>query len=137
MKIEFVPNPNDWKESKFDLSVITGYLLPEDKSTLEKIARNSNRMIAYGNCSSTGGVYALANQHGYDVTPLKKMIEDSENIHGCLAEVEELKNVILGEALPKLSVLCKVCKRKATCEYLDDVHRQIATARWDTRSQFG
>ncbi len=125
LKIEFVQNPDDWKESKFNISVITGYLLPEDKSVLEKIAKNSERIIAYGNCSGTGGVYALANQRGHDVSPLKKMIIDSENINGCLAEVDELKKVILGEELPKLSGLCKVCKRKATCDYLDEVHRQL------------
>jgi len=125
LKIEFIPNPKDWKESKFNISIITGYLLPEDKSTLEKIARNSDRMIAYGNCTATGGVYALANQRGHEVTPLKKMVFNSEIINGCLAEVEELKKVILGEELPKLTGLCKVCKRRATCDYLEEVHRQL------------
>lgn len=124
-EVEFISNLDEWKESKFDTAVITGYLLPEDKVTLEKIAKNSKEIIAYGNCTVTGGVYALANQRGHQVSPLKKMVLDSKSIYGCLAEIEELKKVISGEELPKLTALCKVCKRKATCEYLDEVHRQI------------
>ncbi|MGB5912662.1 MAG: hypothetical protein WBH31_15825, partial [Promethearchaeia archaeon] len=69
-KIEFIADPKNWKEKKVDVSIITGFLLPDDKSTLEKIKTNSEKIIGYGNCTTTGGVFALANQRGYDISPL-------------------------------------------------------------------
>jgi coenzyme F420-reducing hydrogenase gamma subunit len=125
LSVEFIDNPENWQEKETDVAVITGYLLPENKNTIEKISKNAEKVIAYGNCTATGGIFALANQHGHQVTPLKNLANDAESIRGCLGEVEELKNVILEKETPKLNNLCNVCKRRATCEYLDEVHRQI------------
>jgi len=124
-KVEFISDPNNWKEVKTDISVITGYLLPEDKVVLEKIQSNSEKVIAYGNCTTTGGVFALANQRGHNVSPLITLIKDVVNINGCLGEIEELKFEIDGEEATQLKNLCIVCGRKKTCEYLDEVKRQI------------
>lgn len=124
-KIEFIANPKDWEEEKTDTSIITGYLLPEDKDTLDKIKKNSQRIIAYGDCTTTGGVFALANQRGHKVTPLQNLIEEVINVNGCLAEIEELQSQINGEDLVKLNNLCIVCGRKKTCDYLQEVKRQI------------
>ncbi|MFW9820263.1 MAG: hypothetical protein ACFFE5_11695, partial [Candidatus Thorarchaeota archaeon] len=118
-------DPKNWNAEKMDVAVITGYLLPEDKDTLEKIKENSNEVIAYGNCTATGGVFALANQKGHSVLPIKRLIDLSIEINGCLGEIEELKLSIEGLEKPELKNLCDVCKRKRTCEYLDEVHRQI------------
>jgi len=123
--IKFVSDPKSWKEEKVDVSVITGYLVPDDLKQLNKIKANSEKVIAYGSCASTGGVYALANQKGHDVTPLQNLIGNSQNIKGCLGEIEELKLAIDEKEVPKLKNLCEVCSRKATCEYLDDIKRQI------------
>jgi len=124
-KVEFVSDPKTWKEEKVDISVITGYLLPNDLKQLEMIKNNSDRVIAYGDCSATGGIFALANQKGHDVTPISNLIESSNSVYGCLGEIEELKLAIDGVNLPKLKSLCEVCSRKATCDYLDEIHRQI------------
>ena len=124
-KVEFIEDPKNWKEMKTNVSVITGYLLPEDKDVLEKIKSNSERVIGYGNCATMGGVFALANQHGYEVSPLNKFIENAQKVNGCLGEVEELSSAINNEEIPKLKNLCTVCARKTTCDYLDDVKRQI------------
>jgi len=123
--IKFVSDPKSWKEEKVDVSVITGYLVLDDLKQLNKIKANSEKVIAYGSCASTGGVFALANQKGHDVTPLQNLIGDSQNIKGCLGEIEELKNTIDGKEIPKLKNLCEICSRKATCEYLDEIKRQI------------
>jgi coenzyme F420-reducing hydrogenase gamma subunit len=123
--IKFVSDPKSWKEEKVDVSVITGYLVPDNLKQLSKIKANSEKVIAYGSCASTGGVYALANQKGHNITPLQNLIEDSQNIKGCLGEIEELKLAIDGKEVPKLKNLCEVCSRKATCEYLDEIKRQI------------
>ncbi|MFX1380464.1 MAG: hypothetical protein ACFFA4_15370 [Promethearchaeota archaeon] len=122
---QFISNPGNWKEEKVDVAVITGYLLPEDKEILKKIKANSKQVIAYGNCTTTGGVFALANQRGHSVIPIKKLIDPSIEVNGCLGEVEELKLAIDGSEKPKLKNLCDVCERKRTCDYLDEVHRQI------------
>ena len=124
-KVEFIQDPQNWKEEKIDVSIITGFLLPENKDALNKIKTNSEKVIAYGNCATTGGIFALANQKGHDVSPLNNIIEDSININGCLGEIEELKLEIEENDLPKLKNLCIVCGRRKTCDYLDDVKRQI------------
>ncbi|NVM35790.1 MAG: hypothetical protein HWN81_09355 [Candidatus Lokiarchaeota archaeon] len=124
-KVEFIQNPRNWKEEKTDVSIITGFLLPENKDALNKIKKNSGKVIAYGNCATTGGVFALANQKGHEVSPLNKIIEDSISINSCLGEIEELKQEIEENGLPKLKNLCIVCGRRKTCDYLDDVKRQI------------
>jgi len=124
-KIQFISEPQNWKEENTEVAVITGYLLPSDKKNLEKIKMNSERVIAYGNCTTMGGIFALANQHGYEITPLKDLIDNPLNINGCLGEIEELKTLIAGDEPTKLKTLCEVCVRRATCEYLDSVHRQI------------
>jgi len=124
-KVEFIQDPQNWKEEKTDVSIITGFLLPENKDALNKIKTNSEKVIAYGNCTTTGGIFALANQKGHEVTPLNKIIEDSISINGCLGEIEELKLEIEYNYLPKLKNLCIVCGRQKTCDYLDDVKRQI------------
>jgi coenzyme F420-reducing hydrogenase gamma subunit len=124
-KVEFIEDPKNWKETKTDFAVITGYLLPEDKEVLNKIKSNSEKVIAYGNCATTGGVYALAIQRGNKILPLNKFITDAQNINGCLGEIEELKFVINNEENSQIKNLCMVCGRKTTCDYLDDVKRQI------------
>ncbi|MFX0105457.1 MAG: hypothetical protein ACFE75_08200 [Candidatus Hodarchaeota archaeon] len=131
-KIEFVADPKNWKEEKIEISIITGFLLPDDKSSLEKIKSNSEKVIGYGNCATTGGVFALANQRGYDISPLNKFIEKAVNVNGCLGEIEELKTEINGEEGPKLKNLCKVCERNKTCDYLDEIKRQIELDDEDT-----
>jgi coenzyme F420-reducing hydrogenase gamma subunit len=122
---EYIANPLEWKEEKLDIAIITGYLLAENQEILEKISKNSDRMIAYGDCTTTGGVFGLAKQRGHDVKPIRKLGLITTEINGCLGEVEELTSAIRSEEHPKLQNLCKVCARKSTCNYLDEVHRQI------------
>ncbi len=124
-KVEFVSDPKNWKGEKVDISVITGYLLPNDLEHVERIKNNSNKVIAYGDCPATGGVFALANQKGHDVKPLATLIEGSSSVYGCLGEIEELKLAIDGRDVPILKNLCQICSRKATCDYLEKINRQI------------
>ncbi len=123
--VEYIRNPSEWKEEKIETAVIAGYLLPSDKELVEQIKANSERIIAYGSCTATGGVFALANQHGHEITPLRNIAEDFIEVEGCLGEINELISVINEEEPEKLKKLCDICSRKATCDYLDEVHRQI------------
>jgi len=123
--IEMISDPKSWNEEEIDIAIITGYLLPEDETELLKIFNKAEKVIAFGSCPSTGGVYGLANQKGFEVTPLKEIIKDSILVHGCLANIEDLKKEIKGESERKLQPLCSICKRRSTCEYLEEVRRQI------------
>ncbi len=125
LNVEFISDPKSWKEEKADVSVIAGHLIPKDKEILGRIKANSGKVIGYGDCTTTGGVFALANQRGFDITPLKEFIPNAMNINSCLGEIDELRTEIEGKEQSKLGVLCNSCKRKATCEYLEEVHRQI------------
>ncbi len=125
LDIELISNPAKWKESKIDTAILTGYILPEDKDTIFKIEKNAEKVIAYGDCTTTGGAFGLSNQRGSNITPIRKILPNSITINGCLAEIEELISTLNGEEKPKLKLLCNVCKRRSTCEYLDKVHRQI------------
>ena len=92
---------------------------------LSKIKVNANKIIAYGSCTVSGGVYALANQHGHEITPLKDLVDNIIEVEGCLAEIDELKSMIKELELTKPKKLCDLCTRRATCDYLDNVNRQI------------
>ena len=122
---EYISDPKGWKEEKIEIAVLTGYLLPSDKELVTKIESNAHKVIAYGSCTVTGGVFALANQHGHEVTPLKNFIDEIIEVEGCLGEVDELISGINGKEVKKPKKLCDVCSRRATCDYLDEVHRQI------------
>ncbi len=124
-KLEYIEDPKSWKGEKTETAVITGYLLPDDAESLEKIIKNSKKVIGYGNCATTGGVFALANQNGYKITPLKTYIGTALSVNGCLGEIEELKDAIKGDAPTAMKALCTVCKRKSTCDYMEAVNRQI------------
>ena len=125
LKLEYIQDPKTWKEEKIETAVITGYLLPTDKELLSKIKVNANKIIAYGSCTVSGGVYALANQHGHEITPLKDLVDNIIEVEGCLAEIDELKSMIKELELTKPKKLCDLCTRRATCDYLDNVNRQI------------
>jgi coenzyme F420-reducing hydrogenase gamma subunit len=123
--VEYIKDPYEWKSEKIETAVLTGYLLPSDKELVEKIKSQSDRIIAYGSCTASGGVFALANQHGHEITPLRNIVEEIIEVEGCLGEIDELKSAINEEEPEKLQKLCDVCSRRATCDYLDEVHRQI------------
>ncbi|MHA2120363.1 MAG: NADH-quinone oxidoreductase subunit B family protein [Promethearchaeota archaeon] len=123
--VEYIKEPSKWKSEKIETAVLAGYLLPSDKELVKKIKSQSDRIIAYGSCTASGGVFALANQHGHEITPLRNLVEEIIEVEGCLGEIEELKSAINDEESETLKKLCDVCSRKATCDYLDEVHRQI------------
>jgi coenzyme F420-reducing hydrogenase gamma subunit len=127
--IQRIEDPKNWNGDAIDIAVITGYLTADDKSIVEKIQSNSKRILAYGTCTTTGGIFGLAYQHGIAIKPLAKLISESEipveNIHGCLGEIEELKEKIESQAFSKSKSLCSICSRKSTCAYLDEIQRQV------------
>jgi coenzyme F420-reducing hydrogenase gamma subunit len=125
MDIEYIEDPKNWDPKEFDVAIISGYLLPEDREIIEKLREFSTNMVAFGSCTTTGGVYGLLNQKGFNVKPIGNFVENVALVHGCLAEIEELEAAIEGNFPLKREKLCDICERRPTCEYLDEVKRQI------------
>lgn len=120
-----VSDPKNWKEEELDVAVVAGYLTPEDITIIEKIKTNAKKIIAYGSCAVSGGVYGLSYQKGNLIVPTKRIVTGVVEINGCLAEVDELKKAIDGEEYVSKKKLCDRCSRKSTCDYLDEVMRSI------------
>lgn len=123
--LEQIEDPKEWQEKHLHKAIITGYLLPENQETIEKIAKNADQVIAFGSCSTLGGIFGLNYQKGIQITPLKDIIDNTSNVMGCLGELESLNETINGQAITLSKNLCDVCNRKSTCDYLDDVYRQF------------
>ncbi|MHA1820610.1 MAG: hypothetical protein ACTSU2_09075 [Promethearchaeota archaeon] len=124
-EVNRVKDPKSWKPEDIDIAIITGYLLPSDKDQLDQIIKHSKRVIAYGNCSITGGVYGLAYQKGHKFLTLDKLGANIEKVYGCLGEIEELEMQIKEKSLNLKKPLCKSCSRKSTSDYLDEIRRLI------------
>jgi coenzyme F420-reducing hydrogenase gamma subunit len=123
--IQQIENPKDWQEKPLEKAIITGYLLPENQETLDKITKNAKQVIGFGSCSTIGGIFGLNYQRGIQITPLKDIVENTTSVMGCLGEVESLHEIINGKEISLSKSLCEVCNRKSTCGYLDEVHRQF------------
>ena len=124
-QITRVQVPKEWKGGELDVAVITGHILPKDKPIIEKIKHSSGRIVAYGSCATAGGPYGLTFQRGNDVHPAHTFAgEDTVDVDGCLGEVEELEAALWGKQ-PNGQKLCAACPRRSTCEFLDEVVRQV------------
>ncbi|MHC1590795.1 MAG: NADH-quinone oxidoreductase subunit B family protein, partial [Candidatus Helarchaeales archaeon] len=120
-----VSDPKTWQGDALDAAVITGYLTAEDEPTLKKISDHAKKMVAYGSCATTGGIFGLSYQKGNEIMPLHNFYPKAVDVNGCLGEVEELSEAIKGQSFSKTRALCKVCARKSDCDYVEEVQRVI------------
>lgn len=124
-KITRIAEYSQWKTEKADIVVITGYLIESDQELLCKIQATATKVIAYGSCAASGGIFGLSTRNGNKITPLKKIAQNIVEVHGCLGEIEELQEAIEEKPFSHSKKLCEICSRRSTCNYLDDVVRQI------------
>lgn len=124
-KIERFENPANWEPSSLDVAIITGYLETDDLATFKNIQKNAHKVIAYGSCAVTGGIFGLAYQKGTNILSIAKEFPDVVQVHGCLGEIEELVEVLSDQEFSKIKALCNICERQSECMYLDEIHRQI------------
>jgi F420-non-reducing hydrogenase small subunit len=127
-KITRIVKPTDWKPEQLDVAIITGYLHSGDRAILEKIGKNAKKIIGYGSCAVTGGIFGLAYQKGQPIIPLCQILPEAVEIPGCLAENEELAKALTGTEFLRKEKLCSTCGRRSTCNYLDEVKRQVDLA---------
>lgn len=135
-QVTWINNPGEWKAKPSDVAVVAGYLLPEDTEALKKIQSSAKKIIAYGSCPTTGGVFGLANQKGRAILPLRNVIPTAIEIHGCLGEIEELTESLAGDFPNHPKKLCEICNRRSTCKYLDHVVRQLDLTEVDKEACF-
>jgi coenzyme F420-reducing hydrogenase gamma subunit len=79
-----VSRPSEKTITNYDIAVITGYLTPQDLDNLNLIKEKSKKVIAFGSCAVSGGVFGLAYQKGINIRPIDKLICDSSKIEGCM-----------------------------------------------------
>ena len=132
-----ITDPKSWVGEPLHAAVITGYLLPEDEAILATIQTHTDKVVGFGSCAVTGGVFGLAYQRGAPIQPLENFLTNHNPmpVHGCLGEIAELKASLDAQDLAKTLALCKKCSRKSTCSYLDEVERQLDPSE-DTESCF-
>ncbi len=114
-----------WKDKQLDVAIITGYFTVENHEFLQKLSEHVKKVVGFGSCATTGGIFGLSYQKGNKISTIAKVIPNASIIKGCLAEIEELTDILQDIAIPKKENLCKSCARSSTCEYLDEVVRQI------------
>ena len=124
-EVSRIADPKSWAEEKLDYAVITGYLLEEDAPTIAKIQSQARKMIAFGSCAVSGGIFGLNYQRGIAIKPLKTIADNIVEASGCLGEVDSLVEILQEKETSRTKNLCEVCLRRSTCDYLEAVHRQI------------
>lgn len=122
--VDRVDDPAVWAATDIDVAVVTGYLLPSDKPTIEAIKEHAGQVIAFGTCATSGGIFGLASAKGTEIVPLPEEITGAVEVSGCLGDWFELHEAIQG-TVSKGKKLCEACKRKSTCKFLSEVVRQL------------
>ena len=126
---------DSWSGKQLDFAIVTGYITSENHKFIKKLTKIAKKIISFGSCATTGGIFGLAYQKGYDIVPIAKIIPNAIEINGCLGEIEELANAVQNKPISNKDMICTSCARKSTCEYLDEVVRQIDLEE-DTESCF-
>ncbi|MHA1672187.1 MAG: hypothetical protein ACTSYI_01040 [Promethearchaeota archaeon] len=122
-----IQDPTQWSPEHLDYAIITGYLTPLDSKLVEIIAENSVNTIAFGSCAVSAGIFGLGYQKGHEFLPLEKNFPEFQQIPGCVGDSELISNIISNAEnidTPRKN-LCDSCQRKSSCDYLDEVNRQI------------
>ncbi len=123
--------PND-----IDVAIVTGYATEEMTHCLKELRKNATKVYTFGSCATTGGIFGLANQNGNDVLPVSKIIPVDLELSGCLASIEELIHVIQNRNKPEKQKLCDLCSRHPTCNFLEEVNRQVDLTEVDPEQCF-
>ncbi|MHA1654847.1 MAG: hypothetical protein ACTSVT_12810 [Candidatus Thorarchaeota archaeon] len=113
-----------------DYVVITGYARKADEERIRNIASRGKKVILYGTCPYSGGIFGLMNQKGADVTPVVDMI-DCSVVAGCPPSPDELVALISGKDLER-TPLCKECSRTFSDDKIQKIIRLPDWSQTDT-----
>ncbi|MHA1745283.1 MAG: hypothetical protein ACTSWW_04750 [Promethearchaeota archaeon] len=135
IKLHFCNDPNNLPEA-VDLAIFTGYAISDNEHCLKEIRKIAKYVFAFGSCATDGGIFGLACQKGADIFPISKIIPVDEIIPGCLASITELIQLIKEHNRPKPKQLCLSCPRESTCDFLEEVVRQVDLETIDEKQCF-
>jgi len=110
---------------KIDVAIITGYANEDSKHCLKELRKRAKVVYTFGSCSTSGGIFGLANQKGNGIIPVPKIIPVDIEIPGCLGSVKELICTLQNKCKPEKQKLCDLCSKKSTCDFLEEVVRQV------------
>jgi F420-non-reducing hydrogenase small subunit len=109
---------------KGDVVVLSGYATEEDAGLLKDLRSKASRIVLYGTCPHTGGVFGLSNQRGGKVVPVSRIINVDFTVTGCPPDLRILQAYLeKGQSVAHVP-LCKSCGRTFTTGYLSATVRE-------------
>ncbi len=133
--VEFVSHPlidgGSGSDNDADFVVITGYARKSDEARLRELLSRGKKLILYGTCPYTGGIFGLMNQKGADVVPVTEYLSPVASVLGCAPSPDELLSVIEGQSAQR-QPLCSECERHFTDEEFDKI---IRVPDWSNREK--
>jgi coenzyme F420-reducing hydrogenase gamma subunit len=105
---------------------LTGYATKADVKKLKKLNAGAVRVVAYGTCPTTGGVFGLANQRGGEVVSVCNELFSDYAIMGCPPNPDDLREGLVKDAVEAIKPLCKTCNRSFQEETFMEITRPYA-----------
>ncbi|MHA1288715.1 MAG: hypothetical protein ACTSPB_15045, partial [Candidatus Thorarchaeota archaeon] len=77
--------------SQVDLLILTGYADGQKRELLSTLAGKAKKIVTYGTCPHSCGIFGLMSQKGADVIGIPSAIEVDLAIQGCPPNVDSLR----------------------------------------------
>jgi coenzyme F420-reducing hydrogenase gamma subunit len=106
-----------------DVIILSGYASNEDIDLLKELRNKASRIILYGTCPHTGGIFGLENQRGGSIIPVSKVIPVDFTVTGCPPNLDTLKNYLNNDETSLGETLCKSCERTFSNSYVNEIIR--------------
>ncbi len=123
---ELVSHPltiNGNADAAVDLLILTGYAEKQDKDRIEALAEKADKVLAYGTCPYSGGIFGLKNQRGGKVLPIGNMIDVDGSVLGCPPEPSQLLALLEAKEYEEPKDLCSTCNKTFESNYICDILR--------------
>ena len=109
-----------------DVLVLTGYATKADMKKLKKLNAGATRVLAYGTCPTTGGIFGLSNQRGGEVISVCNELFSDYTLMGCPPSPDVLRDGLVKDAEGGIQPLCKTCNRSFQEETFMEITRPYA-----------
>jgi coenzyme F420-reducing hydrogenase gamma subunit len=106
-----------------DVLVLTGFADETKRHLLNVLRSKAKRVVAFGTCPYTGGVFGLLNQKGAGVIPVSKAIDLDAVVQGCPPATEAMQDVVMGKKTATPTPLCASCHRKMQKGNIEKINR--------------
>ncbi|MFX0044664.1 MAG: hypothetical protein ACFE8Z_02335 [Candidatus Hermodarchaeota archaeon] len=114
------------KNLDVDTLVLTGFATREDTDALKKLNSDAARVVAFGTCPATGGIFGLANQRGGNVISVCNELFADYAVMGCPPSSDALQEALVKDSESTIEPLCKSCNRSFEEETFYEIVRPFA-----------